>query len=150
MEQIQSLNLITVAQYVLTMVICAGITQAIKQTKIPNGVMPFVAGASGALIGVGAVLATGGGNVAAGAMVGLAAGLTASGVYSGVKGTAGAVTGAQAAKVAAEQAAADKQEAETKQRIGVAVDAAVKEALAKQAQTDSPVDSAEITQEEAK
>lgn len=128
MEAIQNLNLVTAAQYVLIAVICSGATQAIKQTKLPNGIMPFVAGACGALIGLGAVVATGGGNIAAGAMFGLAAGLTASGVYSGVKGTATAVSDAQAAKATAEQAAADKLEAETQQRI----DEAVQAALAKQ------------------
>lgn len=128
MEAIQNLNLVTAAQFVLIAVICSGATQAIKQTKLPNGIMPFVAGACGALIGFGAIVATGGGNLAAGAMVGLAAGLTASGVYSGVKGTASAVSDAQVAKANAEQEAADKLEVETQQRI----DDAVKAALAKQ------------------
>jgi hypothetical protein len=133
MEVIQSLNLITASQYLLAVFVIAGVTQAIKQTKLPNGLMPLVAGACGAIIGAGAVLAGGGGNYAAGVMIGIGAGLTAAGAYSGASGIVTVTAEAKAAKSAAADAEAAKQESEIQDRI----DAAVTAALAKREQADT-------------
>lgn len=69
------------AEYVIIATLVASITQNIKQTKISNQYMPFVAMGIGVISGVAAVYVSGGANWAGGALAGL---ITAMGTSGGV------------------------------------------------------------------
>lgn len=69
------------AEYVIIATLVASITQNIKQTKIPNQYMPFVAMVIGVVSGVAAVYVSGDTNWAGGALAGL---ITAMGTSGGV------------------------------------------------------------------
>jgi hypothetical protein len=69
------------AEYVIIATLVASITQNIKQTKIPNQYMPFVAMGIGVVSGLVAVYVSGDTNWAGGALAGL---ITAMGTSGGV------------------------------------------------------------------
>lgn len=79
-------------EYAFVTGLVASITQNVKQTKMSNKLMPYVAIVLGALIGLCYAAVKGNGNYVVGTVVGLGAGVSASGLFDGVKGIASLFT----------------------------------------------------------
>lgn len=85
MEIIQSLNLATAGEIVIAGLFVYAITQAIKQTKLPNIWMPWVSMLIGLIGGIVAVAVTGANNWGGAALVGAGLGAAVSGLFDGFK-----------------------------------------------------------------
>lgn len=86
MDYIQQLNLGTAAELALTTLVVFVLTQAVKQTKVPNQWMPWLSMALGTVVGLLSVVVTGDHNFLSGAVMGLLVGGFTSGLFDGFKG----------------------------------------------------------------
>lgn len=86
MDYIQQLNLGTAAELALTTLVVFVLTQAIKQTKVPNQWMPWLSMAIGVVVGLLSVFVTADHNFLSGAVMGLLVGGFTSGLFDGFKG----------------------------------------------------------------
>lgn len=86
MDYIQQLNLGTTAELMLTILVVFVLTQAVKQTKVPNQFMPWLSMGVGVLVGLLSVLVTGDHNFLSGGVMGLLVGGFTSGLFDGFKG----------------------------------------------------------------
>ncbi|WP_251948993.1 holin [Levilactobacillus brevis] len=86
MDYIQQLNLGTTAELMLTILVVFVLTQAVKQTKIPNQYMPWLSMVAGVLVGLLSVLVAADHNYLSGAVMGLLVGGFTSGLFDGFKG----------------------------------------------------------------
>ncbi|WP_236008139.1 holin [Levilactobacillus andaensis] len=86
MDYIQQLNLGTAAELALTTLVVFVLTQAVKQTKVPNQWMPWLSMAVGVVVGLLSVFVTADHNFLSGAVMGLLVGGFTSGLFDGFKG----------------------------------------------------------------
>jgi len=86
MDYIQQLNLGTAAELALTTLVVFVLTQAVKQTKVPNQWMPWLSMAIGVVVGLLSVFVTSDHNFLSGAVMGLLVGGFTSGLFDGFKG----------------------------------------------------------------
>lgn len=86
MDYIQQLNLGTTTELALTILVVFVLTQAVKQTKVPNQYMPWLSMGVGILVGVLSVLVTDDHNFLSGGVMGLLVGGFTSGLFDGFKG----------------------------------------------------------------
>ncbi|WP_225428326.1 holin [Levilactobacillus enshiensis] len=86
MDYIQQLNLGTATELALTTLVVFVLTQAVKQTKVPNQWMPWLSMAIGVVVGLLSVLVTADHNYLSGAVMGLLVGGFTSGLFDGFKG----------------------------------------------------------------
>jgi len=86
MDYIQQLNLGTAAELALTTLVVFVLTQAVKQTKVPNQWMPWLSMAIGVVVGLLSVFVTADHNFLSGAVMGLLVGGFTSGLFDGFKG----------------------------------------------------------------
>lgn len=86
MDYIQQLNLGTATELALTTLVVFVLTQAVKQTKVPNQWMPWLSMALGIVVGLLSVVVTGDHNYLSGAVMGLLVGGFTSGLFDGFKG----------------------------------------------------------------
>lgn len=92
MNMIEQLNLGTAAELGITAAIILAVVQAIKQTKLDNKWLPWLAMAFGILAGLVSVSVTNSNNWASGAVMGFLVGAATSGLFDGVKSASTAVT----------------------------------------------------------
>jgi len=85
-DYIQQLNLGTAAELALTTLVVFVLTQAVKQTKVPNQWMPWLSMAIGVAVGLLSVFVTADHNFLSGAVMGLLVGGFTSGLFDGFKG----------------------------------------------------------------
>ncbi|MFC6261906.1 holin [Levilactobacillus fujinensis] len=86
MDYIQQLNLGTATELALTTLVVFVLTQAVKQTKVPNQWMPWLSMVIGMLVGLLSVFVTADHNFLSGAVMGLLVGGFTSGLFDGFKG----------------------------------------------------------------
>lgn len=86
MDYIQQLNLGTAAELALTTLVVFVLTQAVKQTKVPNQWMPWLSMGVGVVVGLLSVFVTADHNFLSGAVMGLLVGGFTSGLFDGFKG----------------------------------------------------------------
>jgi len=86
MDYIQQLNLGTAAELALTTLVVFVLTQAVKQTKVPNQWMPWLSMVVGVVVGLLSVFVTADHNFLSGAVMGLLVGGFTSGLFDGFKG----------------------------------------------------------------
>lgn len=86
MDYIQQLNLGTATELALTTLVVFVLTQAVKQTKVPNQWMPWLSMAVGVVVGLLSVFVTADHNFLSGAVMGLLVGGFTSGLFDGFKG----------------------------------------------------------------
>ncbi|GAN36485.1 holin [Lacticaseibacillus paracasei] len=95
MDMISQLNLGTAAELAITAAIILAMVQAIKQTKLDNKWLPWLAMSLGVVAGLISVAVTGGQNWASGAVMGFLVGAATSGLFDGVKSASVAVSDRQ-------------------------------------------------------
>lgn len=95
MDMILQLNLGTAAELAITAAIILALVQAIKQTKLDNKWLPWLAMGLGVVAGLISVAVTGGHNWASGAVMGFLVGAATSGLFDGVKSASVAVSDRQ-------------------------------------------------------
>ena len=83
------MNLINSAELVIMAVIVYAITQALKQTKIKNAYMPFIAMGVGILVGLTIALIFHEQELGKACLAGFLVGASTSGLFTGIKGVAG-------------------------------------------------------------
>jgi len=86
LDYIQQLNLGTAAELALTTLVVFVLTQAVKQTKVPNQWMPWLSMVVGVVVGLLSVFVTADHNFLSGAVMGLLVGGFTSGLFDGFKG----------------------------------------------------------------
>ena len=86
MDYIQQLNLGTATELALTTLVVFVLTQAVKQTKVPNQWMPWLSMGGGVVVGLLSVFVTADHNFLSGAVMGLLVGGFTSGLFDGFKG----------------------------------------------------------------
>ncbi|MFC6290684.1 holin [Levilactobacillus angrenensis] len=86
MDYIQQLNLGTATELALTTLVVFVLTQAAKQTKVPNQWMPWLSMLVGTVVGLLSVVVTADHNFLSGAVMGLLVGGFTSGLFDGFKG----------------------------------------------------------------
>lgn len=86
MDFIKTLNLGTAAELVISAAIILALVQAIKQTKVNNKWLPWIAMGLGVVAGLVSVVATKDSNWVPAALQGLLLGAATSGLFDGVKG----------------------------------------------------------------
>ncbi|WP_048703696.1 hypothetical protein [Companilactobacillus ginsenosidimutans] len=89
MDYIMGMNLINSAELVIMAVIVYAITQALKQTKIKNAYMPFIAMAVGIFSGLIIGLIFHEQELGKACLAGFLVGASTAGLFTGIKGIAG-------------------------------------------------------------
>jgi len=85
MELFENLNLINATELVLIALICYGLTQAAKQSKIKNTYMPFISMGVGILVGIIVALVMHDAELGKAGLIGFLVGGWTSGLFTGVK-----------------------------------------------------------------
>ena len=89
MDYIMGMNLINSAELVIMAVIVYVITQALKQTKIKNAYMPFIAMGVGILVGLTIALIFHEQEIGKACLAGFLVGASTAGLFTGIKGVIG-------------------------------------------------------------
>ncbi|APX72099.1 hypothetical protein M5C72_02835 [Companilactobacillus allii] len=85
MDIIQNLNLINATELILIALICYGLTQAAKQSKLKSTYMPFISMVVGAFVGIIVALIMHDSELGKAGIVGFLVGGWTSGLFTGVK-----------------------------------------------------------------